>query len=250
MTSLFKRVISKIRRKLNLDYSEQDKLLKLFKNKKGIEIGGPSAIFSSSVMPVYSVIKSLDGCNFSTSTVWEGSIQEGPSYIYHDGEKGYQYISEASNLDKIESEKYDFLLASHCLEHCANALKTVKEWLRIVKPGGYILLILPDRQYTFDHKRPITTFEHLLDDYNKKIEENDLTHLNEILQFHDLSLDIPAGDLNNFKERSLKNMENRCLHHHIFDFALLEEILTYCGVKPKYKKFIQPYHQIVFGVKK
>ncbi len=241
-------IIKKVKEELRINQTGEDKLLRVFKNKSGIEIGGPSPIFSAE-LPIYTVIKSLDGCNFSSNTVWEGSIEKGFNYNYYQNKKGYQYISEASDLNEVSSGKYDFLLASHCLEHCANPLKTVKEWLRVIKPGGYILLILPDKHYTFDHKRPVTTFKHLSDDFDKDIDESDLTHLEEILSLHDLTRDAPAGDFENFKERSLKNLENRCLHHHIFDIPLLSQIFKHFNIRIKLTKSLN-LNQIIIGRKR
>jgi hypothetical protein len=51
--------------------------------------------------------------------------------------------------------------------------------------------------------------------------------LNEILQNHDLSMDLPAGDLNSFTERSLQNFNNRCLHHYVYDDQLLMHICNF-----------------------
>lgn len=223
--------------------------LKYFNKKKGIEIGGPSIIFSKEI-PIYQIIKSLDGCNFSNHTVWEGNIVEGDEYNYYKSRKGYQYICEASNLEVIPDEQYEFLISSHCLEHCANTLKTVNEWLRVLKRGGAILLILPDKDFTFDHKRSITTFDHLLKDFRNDIDEHDLSHLAEILDLHDLSLDIPAGTKEEFKRRSLANFENRCLHHHVFDLELLRALYCHVNVKIVKTAFIKPYHQVILGIKK
>ncbi|WP_026839476.1 methyltransferase domain-containing protein [Gillisia sp. JM1] len=220
-----------------------------FKNKKGIEIGGPSKIFSQEI-PIYPVIKSLDGVNFSPHTTWEGNLAEGQNFNYFENKIGYQFICEASNLKAIPNKKYDFLIASHCLEHCANALKTVEEWLRVIKKGGAILLILPDKRYTFDHQRPVTSFEHIVDDLNGNIDETDLAHLEEILQFHDLNLDSPAGTKTQFENRSLDNLNNRCLHHHVFDIKLLENIFTYFNIEIIKVSFVKPFHQIILGVKK
>lgn len=222
---------------------------KYFKGKNGIEIGGLSRIFNNEI-PIYNIVKNIDGCNFSSQTVWEGQLQEGNSYNFFESKKGYQYICEASNLEAIGDENYDFLIASHCLEHCANTLETVKEWLRIVKKGGALLLILPDKKYTFDHNRPITTFEHLTDDLNHEIDETDLTHLTEILELHDLIMDSPAGTKEQFKNRSLNNYQNRCLHHHVFDFDLLEKIYNHFDVEVINMTFVKPYHQIILGIKR
>lgn len=218
----------------------------LFNGKNGIEIGGPSAIFNQ--LPVYSSLNSIDGCNYSTSTVWEGQIKEGE--LYRIGDKtGYQYIAEASDLSKIPDNKYDFLISSHCLEHCANALKTVQEWVRVVKPGGIVLMILPNKNFTFDHNRNLTTFDHLVSDFNQNIGEDDLTHLEEILALHDLEMDKQAGTKEEFKARSLNNKENRCLHHHVFDLDLLEKSFDFCGVATIHRELIMPYHQIIIGRK-
>lgn len=225
-----------------------DLYLKYFAGKKGIEIGGPSGIFCNEI-PVYPAIEVLDGCNFSNQTVWEGTINEGNNYNYYKNKKGYQYICEASELTLILDEKYDFLVASHCLEHCANPILTIKEWLRVVKKGGAILLVLPDRKYTFDHNRPVTTFNHLLSDMENKVDEKDLTHLPEILELHDLNMDQAAGTIEDFKNRSLNNYKNRCLHHHVFDFKLLEKIYLHFNIKVINCTFVRPYHQVILGIK-
>lgn len=132
------------------------KISPYFKDKNGIEFGGPSSLFFYR-LPLYEMVNKLDGCNFSKNTVWEGEIAEGNSYNYYKSKTGFQYISEANDLKEIASEHYDFLLASHCLEQCANCIKTLQEWLRLLKPGGYIILILPDKRFTFDHNREVTT---------------------------------------------------------------------------------------------
>lgn len=202
-----------------------------FADKRGIEIGGPSKLFVNQC-PVYELVKSLDGCNFSTTTVWEGQLAEGANYEYLPGKFGTQMIAEASDLARIADNSYDFLLASHCLEHCANALLTLREWRRVVESGGgVLLLVLPDRNYTFDHRRPVTKFEHLLADEQAGVDESDLTHLEEILELHELSLDPPAGTPEQFRERSLKNLENRCLHHHVYDISLLKQIFRKLDVQ-------------------
>jgi SAM-dependent methyltransferase len=108
-------------------------------------------------------------------------------------------------------------MASHVLEHIANPLKAIHEWLRVVNDEGIILLIIPHKEATFDHKRDVTTLNHLKEDFENNIDEKDLKHLSEILKLHDYDLHNPTGDMESFKERSLQNYENRCLHQHVFD---------------------------------
>lgn len=200
----------------------------LFSNKVGIEIGGPSKIFTKNgYVPIYDILKSLDGCNFSNATLWEGKIDTSLPYQYFEDKKGTQYISEATDLAQIDNENYDFVISSHCLEHVANPMKAINEWLRVIKKNGLLLIILPYKSYCFDHKRPFTEYAHLLEDYNSGITEKDLTHLEEILEFHDLNMDKPAGTLQEFKARSLNNYENRALHHHVFELETLVQLFQF-----------------------
>jgi SAM-dependent methyltransferase len=221
----FKRVLSKIMRERinNFVYINQ-----LFSNKSGLEVGGPSRIFrNGGFVPLYKIVKELDGCNFSNTTIWEGNLESGEKYNYYKNKKGIQYISEASDLSLMPNSKYEFIISSNCLEHVANPIKAIEEWLRVLKKGGLLFLILPNKEYCFDHNRSVTEFSHLLKDYQNNITENDLTHLDEILELHDLKMDKPAGSLEQFKERSLKNFENRALHQHVFDINVLKEIFSY-----------------------
>ena len=196
--------------------------------KYGLEIGGPSALFKT-ILPIYQFVGGLDGVNFSTDTVWEGRIKAGGEFNYADNKSGRQFVSEATDLGEVPTARYDFLLSSNCLEHVANPVKALTEWRRVTKPGGALVLVLPNKDSNFDHRRPVTRFEHLLDDFTANVGEDDLTHLDEILALHDLRMDPPAGDLERFRQRSLKNFENRTLHHHVFDVPLIETLLHHVG---------------------
>ncbi len=221
----FEKLFFKIKGKKIKKFS---KIKKYFENKKGLEIGGPSKIFNDKgYIPIYNCITELDGCNFSNITIWEGTINEGMSYNYYKQRTGIQYLTEATDLSMIQNSKYDFVISSNCLEHIANPLKALGEWIRVLKKDGVILLILPKKEKCFDHKRSVTLFSHILEDYKNNIREDDLTHLEEILKLHDLEMDKPAGNIDQFRMRSMKNYENRALHHHIFNSSLLIEIFNY-----------------------
>src|SRR5688572_25275355 len=139
--------------------------------KNGLEIGGPSSFFTvKGNFPVYLFANRIDGVNFNTETIWEGSIKEGGTYRFYKKE-GYQYIREATDLQGIEDNKYDFVLSCHSLEHVANPLKALSEWQRVLKPGGLLVLVLPDKRYTFDINRTYTKMDHLVKDYEFEMNE-------------------------------------------------------------------------------
>ena len=184
-------------------------LISKFRGKNGIEIGGPSSIFTKKgFLPIYPAISNLDGCNFSANTVWEGSIAEGKTYVY--GNKiGHQYISDGNNLSMISNEKYDFILSCHSLEHFANPIKAIVEWKRILKNDGFILLVLPHKDKTFDHRRQVTSLEHIINDFTNDTLESDTTHFEEVLKLHDITRDAGVQSQEELIERTSKNIENR-----------------------------------------
>ena len=59
------------------------------------------------------------------------------------------------------------MFASHTLKHIENPLKALTEWLRITKNKGYIILVLPEKSFCFDHRRDVSDFEIILSQYKK-----------------------------------------------------------------------------------
>lgn len=195
------------------------RLARRFDRLRGFEIGGPSPLFQrTGLIPVYAHAH-LDNCTFARNTVW--AKHPGPEFLY-DAHRpaGRQFIGEATRLDFAADEQYDFVVSADSLEHIANPLKALAEWRRILKPGGLLLLVVPHHEGTFDRRREVTPFAHLIEDWQAQVGEEDLTHLPEILERHDLTRDPEAGDFESFRQRALKNVDNRCLHHHVFNTEL------------------------------
>ncbi|MDT4291369.1 methyltransferase domain-containing protein [Methylomonas sp. MO1] len=222
-----------------------------FKGKIGIEIGGPSSVFmKKEVFPVYSVASRIDNCNYMNETTWEGTIENGQAFYFNPKKKpGWQFFFEATNLTNIASNSYDFLLSSHMLEHSANPILALSEWIRILKDNSLLVVLLPHKDGTFDHRRPVTTMEHLISDFMANTGEDDLTHMPEILALHDLERDQQAGDIDCFKARSERNFENRCFHHHVFDTHLAVKLIDYMQLKIIAAEAIEPLHILVVAQK-
>lgn len=222
----------------------------LFRNKSGIEIGGPSFVFSTEGhFPVYKLCRSIDGCNYASSTIWEGEIQNS-TYQYKDNELGVQHIGEATEVSMLVGKKeYDFVVSSNCLEHVANPVKAMKSWMEIINSGGVILLIVPNKENNFDHRRMDTSFAHLLQDYENNVTEKDKTHFDEIISMHDLNYDTSAGDMEMFRQRCLNNEKNRCFHHHIFHPQCLISLFEYLNLEILFVRTTESDH-IILGRKK
>lgn len=205
--------------------------LKHLNELSGLEIGGPSSVFDrKGLLPIYNVIKKLDGVNFSTNTIWEGVLKEGNNYQFG-GKVGFQHIFDSVDLSAIDSERYDFLLSCHSLEHIANPIKALNEWKRVVRQNGYLLFVIPHKDKTFDHKRPVTTLQHVISDFEQRVTEDDTTHFEEVILLHDLSKDMGNESHVEFTKRVQNNFNNRSLHHHVFNARFTVELLTYMNLE-------------------
>ena len=64
---------------------------------------------------------------------------------------------------------YDFVHSSHCLEHLRDPEEGLRNWFRILKPGGHLIVTVPDEDlyeqgqfpstYNADHKWTFTIFK-------------------------------------------------------------------------------------------
>jgi len=200
--------------------TEEDLFYEITNNKHGVEIGGPS--YNKPMM--YKDTASVDNVIFSKDTVWSNHTDE---YHYYYNKKGKVIINDAVDISLVQNDTYDFCFSSHSLEHIANPLKAIQEWFRIIKKGGYVVIIVPEKSQCFDHNRNYSKFQTLLTQYERNVGEDDLSSLPEILRHHDLAMDPPAGNMEQFVKRSLDNYNNRCLHHYVYDDELLKQISYY-----------------------
>ena len=92
-------------------------------------------------------------------------------------------IGDAETMAGIPDRRYDFLVAAHVLEHMRNPIASLLAWVRILRPGGKLYLILPDKRMIFDRRRPRTTLEHLILDYRQPSLDRDFEHFLEYAHF-------------------------------------------------------------------
>jgi SAM-dependent methyltransferase len=74
---------------------------------------------------------------------------------------------DAQYLEGLANDSLDFVHSSHCLEHMVDPAIALKHWLRVLKPGGHLVALVPDEDmyeqgvwpstWNTDHKWTFTT---------------------------------------------------------------------------------------------
>jgi len=214
----------------------------------GLELGGPSQSIFGNLVPVYRHALRIDNCNFAPKTIWEPSTVQGQTFRFSSQrEPGMQYICEANDLSHIEDDTYDFVMSSHVIEHIANPLRALKEWRRVIKPDGAAIFVAPHRDYTFDHRRPLTTLRHMIDDFERSVGEDDQTHLQETLDLIDYSM-IPF-DRDRLTALGRDVLNTRALHHHTFNETIFRELLSVAGFDVVLVRFEWPHHIVAVALR-
>lgn len=76
---------------------------------------------------------------------------------------------DAQHMASVADDSVDFVHSSHCLEHLVDPQEGLRNWLRIVRPGGYLVITVPDEDmyeqgefpstFNRDHKWTFTVWK-------------------------------------------------------------------------------------------
>jgi len=147
-------------------YKDSELAHKYLDNLIGIEIGG------SAHNPFHLNTKNVDFTSDITSFK-QNEINTCGCYLPVD-------IVASGDILPLSSNSVDFVISSHVLEHFTNPIKALMEWYRVIKPQGYIFMIVPHKDRTFDNIRERTSLRHLIEDYqNKTTEPSECLHGHE-----------------------------------------------------------------------
>jgi SAM-dependent methyltransferase len=69
----------------------------------------------------------------------------------------YVWSGSGSLLDVVGEQRFDYVIASHVIEHVPNPLGWFRGIIEVMKPGAIFNLAIPDRRFTFDVAAPEST---------------------------------------------------------------------------------------------
>lgn len=79
------------------------------------------------------------------------------------------FVLKESYLETFKDvPKFDYVVASHVLEHVEDLISVVKDIMSIINPQGKFIIYYPDKRYSFDHFRAEASFRDAYDVYVNK----------------------------------------------------------------------------------
>lgn len=145
----------------------------------------------------------------------------------HYPELKYHSLAHTSVVDDGESLKtfpdgsLDFVISNHVLEHCENPLRSLDNWLRVLKPSGVIYLAVPDKRFTFDCDRPVTPLSHVIRDYGEGPSWSRKDHYQEWTNLVDKKVGVEGE-----KRAADLDRDNYSIHFHVWDPATFLELVS------------------------
>jgi SAM-dependent methyltransferase len=132
--------------------------------QRGIEIGP----YFSPIAPKRDGFRclSLDVVDADTLRGWARNDPNVPEGLDGNVEE-VDLVGSATRISTLVPSKdalgtFDYVIASHNLEHIPDPIRFLQGCEEVLRPGGVVLLAVPDRRATFDFFRPFSTTGDLL----------------------------------------------------------------------------------------
>lgn len=136
-----------------------------------------------------------------------------PNYV---GDIGKHTISD------ITKKEFNFIILNHVLEHVANPIQVIQNILEGITDTGFLIVSVPDKDFSYDKARPITTYEHSLADYFLSVKEVcDDHYIDFLAHVHPEVFTSKDRFLN-----ALQFVRNRREHVHVWDSQTFKSSLV------------------------
>lgn len=129
-------------------------------------------------------------------------------------------LEDAEKLSCFPSDSQDFIIANHFLEHTQNPIGAISAHLSKLKNGGILYYAVPDKRRTFDVNRTLTSFEHILQDYENGPSSSYEQHLKEWVEH----VEKKPREQSDYRIKELRAM-NYAIHFHVWDAESFRKFL-------------------------
>ncbi|MEZ4754954.1 MAG: methyltransferase domain-containing protein [Bdellovibrionota bacterium] len=131
-------------------------------------------------------------------------------------------VDNGETLETVADNSQDFIIANHFIEHCLNPIQTIENHLRKLNEGGILFYTVPHRDNTFDSNRPLTSVEHLVQDYDCGGEVSRVDHFREFARY---TKGVPENEVINQAAQLIK--QDYSIHYHVWTPETFESLLLH-----------------------
>jgi hypothetical protein len=80
------------------------------------------------------------------------------------------FVWKGESYEKLtgRSKYYDWIIASHVIEHTPDFIGFLEDCDSILKDDGVVSLVVPDKRFCYDHYRPVTGISRIIDSHFQK----------------------------------------------------------------------------------
>ena len=125
-------------------------------------------------------------------------------------------IADIDNLGNLDIGRFDFIIANHVFEHLENPISFIFWAVNCLNNNGKLFMALPDKRFTFDAGRKITSNEHLFEEFENGFEKNRTDHYFDFVSHTEHGIGKTAEEINLVVDDLIKM--NFSIHFHVCDY--------------------------------
>jgi len=148
-------------------------------------------------------------------------------------------VGTAGNIP-ADKASLDFIFSSHVVEHLANPLGHFAYWASLLKPGGFVAAVIPDRDGCQDYPFPASSVEEIVSEWRAGSMEVTPEHFRRWGQ-----IQMPKSTV----EELMKS--GRSIHVHFYNPASMADLLAQTAAQLGFQRFSitnQPNHKDFFVI--
>jgi len=127
----------------------------------------------------------------------------------------------------VPNQAFDYIFASHVFEHFPDVIGWLQDAAKVLRPGGRVLLFVPDRRFMFDLARPCTTLGQLIENHlvgKKK------PSIGAIIDHHYYKMDVTPAQLWKQPAPDRRKALTRTEVDNLIDISSRRYVDTHCSV--------------------
>ena len=143
---------------------------------------------------------------------------------------------------------YDYVIASHVIEHTTDFVGFIKDCAKLLKPGGRIVLAVPDKRYCMDVFRPESGIGNIIDAHVKQRDRPTAgTAVEYILSYATVNGAIGwSKETSDVPKRSFGYKQARNIYNDIIETNAFHDVHTWCFTADSFRGLIRDLRGLGF----